>query len=236
MRASCRATSGRCCKLGAGVEIETPKEVIATLGIILGTVGSAPGCSSDSPDDPIDCPNLCQQLQEKGCELSTSVGAGGATQKGPGGCLDSCHQAQSLAVINSCTEGSKSLYGVSEQDRESDLQRQHDGRHPGLRCRAHGLGFLRRRRVRSGGRPDGARHDVRSRPYTLSYAWPQCACMPGTELGLGELGCGAEATCPEVCCCGGAVVARVCIADACVTGEEACAVLEAPPYSLCGAP
>jgi hypothetical protein len=74
------------------------------------------------------------------------------------------------------------------------------------------------------------------RPYTLSYAWARCACQPGTELGLGELGCGAEATCPEVCCCGGAVVARVCIADACVTGEEACAVLEAPPYSLCGVP
>lgn len=202
--------------------------------VMLGlAVVAVTSCALDPlPDESVDCTALCQRLSEKGCELTTVTGAGGATDQGQTGCLASCEEAGSQARAGNCYEPwsdystclTGSAFVTCDGMRLDDIQgcdaeRLAWDRCDGAECDLHG-----------GLSGTGTTDD--GQDYSVSYGWGDNQCRD--EANLGVVICGDQA-CPKVLCCSDRVVAGACFDGACATEAEVCALLQAPPYSLCSA-
>jgi len=183
-------------------------------------------------DESDDCPTLCQRLSEKGCELNTVEGAGGATEQGPTGCLASCEEARRESMAGNCYQlwndfaaclasaASVSCDGTHLDDVQGcDAERlawdQCDGGVCDLRGGLSGSGTT------SGGQE-----------YYVAYHWADSQCRSGD---LGMTYC-SDRACPQVFCCNNDVIAGGCLDGQCAIGQEVCDLLEEPPFSLCAAP
>lgn len=198
-----------------------------------GLVALASACALDPlPNDEVDCPTVCQRLSEKGCELTTLEGAGGATEQGPTGCLASCEDARRKSWEGNCYQfwsdfavcltGSSpvSCNGTHLDDVQGcDAERIAWDRCDGAEC------DLRGGLSGNGTTPDG-------QDYYVHYGWSDSQCQ---SADLGTTHC-SDKSCPEVFCCNNKVIAGGCIEGQCASEQEVCKLLQDPPFSLCAAP
>lgn len=213
----------------------SPTRHVLTLALMTETiVALTTACALDPLDDEnVDCPTVCERLSEKGCELNTVEGAGGATDQGPTGCLASCEDARRESMVGNCyqlwSDFAACLAGDSPVS--CDGTRLDDVQGCDAERRAWDLCDGAECDLRGGLSANGTTAD--GQPYFLSYGWADAQCHSGMDLGTTVC---SEKTCSKVFCCDNKVVAGGCVDGACASEQEVCGLLQQPPFALCAPP